>query len=177
MSPHTATMPRLARDGQAPRRKSAVISADGRYRYVLRRWWGGKETIDKPILWVMLNPSTADAEVDDPTIRRCIAFSRSWGYDGMLVGNKYAFRSTDPYALKSLRLAEATGPDNDMWLRRMASVSDRIVLAWGNHGGQLVPGALTHTLHDLWCLGRNRDGSPKHPLYLRYNLPLQPWRS
>lgn len=87
--------------------KTAIISEDEKYRYQLSRCWD--ET--KPrILFIMLNPSTADANIDDPTIRRVISFAKSWGYGGVYVGNLFAFRSTDPKGLK--QIADPVGENN-----------------------------------------------------------------
>ncbi|HEY1690016.1 MAG TPA: DUF1643 domain-containing protein [Solirubrobacteraceae bacterium] len=147
----------------------AVLSDDGVYRYALWRETGiigGEGTV----LFVMLNPSTADAEQDDPTIRRCIGFARRWGYERLAVGNLYALRSTDP---KALALAEdAIGPENDRWLCHLAEHAWEVVLAWGAHPfatdrardvRQLVEGRSGGSAN---CLGQTKNLSPKHPLYL-----------
>src|SRR5262245_19133112 len=88
--------------------KEALISPCGLYRYWLTRTWDNSL---RRVCWVMLNPSTADAEQDDPTIRRCVGFARSWGAGGIIVVNLFAFRASDPKAL--LRAADPVGPDND----------------------------------------------------------------
>ena len=143
--------------------RAAVLSDCGRYRYRLWRKWADSE--HRPILWVMLNPSTADAEIDDPTIRRCMQFSKRWGYGAMWVGNLYAFRSSDPSVLWGMGASEAHGPDNARHLRGMANESALTVCAWGAPGSNGTPGHRDYwSPGGLWCIGRTKDGFPKHPL-------------
>jgi hypothetical protein len=143
---------------------SADISKDGRYRYWLsRRLSMGERTV----VFVGLNPSTADAEQDDPTIRRCVGFARLWGFDWLLMGNLYAYRSTDPQVL--LRIDHPLGPMNQDALKWMTQRAELVVAAWGRC--RLTPDADTISrsilaLGHTRCLGRNKDGSPKHPLYV-----------
>lgn len=146
---------------------SAQISEDGKYRYTLSRTWDNA----KPILtWIMLNPSTADAEQDDPTIRRCINFSKAWGYGGIVVVNLFAFRATDPKKLPS-SYEDAIGIENDGVISINTLARD-IVCAWGSNGS-LHGRAYKVTKHliasgkTLHCLGFTKDGSPKHPLYVK----------
>lgn len=101
-------------------RMSAVLSDDGQYRCQLERTWGFGDAVT----FVMLNPSTADARKDDPTIRRCLSYARSWGYDGIRVVNLYALRSSDPKMLKTV--ADPVGPENDAWIARTVSGSNII---------------------------------------------------
>lgn len=144
--------------------KSAVISDDGKYRYRLFRGWGAANT--QTVMWIMLNPSTADAETDDPTIRRCISFSKYWGFGSMLVGNLYAYRATDP---RELARHDAAGPDNAYHLYEMSKQCSKIICAWGNPGGDAHP-RLCIGPQAMWCLGKNTSGTPKHPLYLPARL-------
>jgi hypothetical protein len=157
-------------------RRTARISPCGLYRYRLTREWS-----DTPLLpFVMLNPSTADADDDDPTIRRCMAFARREGAGGIVVGNQFAFRSTDPEALRTA--ADPFGPDNERALFEIAeeaSVSGMpIVCAWGAHGGHnnhhIV--ILQRAGARLVCLGMTKDGHPRHPLYVRGDQPLVAFR-
>lgn len=171
---------------------TAVIDATGRYRYVLRRQWhewrrdphlGVLGAHAASVLWIMLNPSTADAAVDDPTIRRCVAFSRSWGYDGLVVVNLFALRATNP---KALRLPEnfyqsehlsVIGPENDAVIEREASAAQLVVAAWGNHGAlygrnEEVRELIERPLHHL---GLTKMGQPRHPLYVRSDVRLTEW--
>jgi hypothetical protein len=148
--------------------RSAVLSDDGRYRYDLGRHWGGGLWGDGEgwVLWVMLNPSTADAAVDDPTIRRCQAFSRAWRYSGMHVANLFALRATDPAELT--RAPDPIGPDNDRYLRKLSAQASSTMVAWGAHPlARERAREVTPLLRSPHCLGMTRDGSPRHPLYVR----------
>lgn len=155
---------------------SAVISACGRYRYVLGR---PSEVVcpeGAPAIFLMLNPSTADAEIDDPTIRRCRAFARQWGCAGLVVVNLYAFRSVSPKAMASA--PDPVGPLNDSYLRGACENQD-VVCAWGRHGRPERIAEVIELLKSVrartFCLGVNQDGSPKHPLYLKSGSALQPY--
>ena len=148
--------------------KDAVISPCGLYRYRLSRTWDGRKL---PLVWIMLNPSTADAEVDDPTIRRCVSFSKREGAGGIDVLNLFALRATNPAALRHVE--DPIGPDNDEWIREVLHPHSRVVVAWGNHGmllGRAV--AVTRRLResglDIMALGNK----PRHPLYIRGDQPL-----
>jgi hypothetical protein len=155
--------------------RAARISDCGRYRYGLIRRWSEAPAL----LVVMLNPSTADAELDDPTIRRCLGFARRDGYGAIIVLNLYAYRATDPKAL--LTCDDPVGPKNDGYLFRhlwAAKLQQRPVLAaWGVHGATgrvaevlaLAPGV------DWRCLGTTKAGSPRHPLYVRGDQALVPF--
>ena len=106
---------------------SAVLSDDARYRYRLTRTWPGS---GGAVLLVGLNPSTADAHVDDATVRRMVGFARRWGHRELLVGNLYALRATDPRELR--QAADPIGPDNVEHLDAMAARAERVVAAWGS---------------------------------------------
>lgn len=127
----------------------------------------------------MLNPSTADEEVDDPTIRRCIGFSRRDGLSGLRVVNLFALRSTDPAGLADAW--DPVGPENDAWIRDVAARSHRIVVAWGAHPlartriGAVVPILRGAEGRRLWCLGTTASGAPRHPLYVRGDTTMLPW--
>lgn len=148
---------------------NAVLSDCGNFRYALRRTWGGG---CRSVLFVMLNPSTADASVDDPTIRKCVAFARLWGYDGIRVVNLFAKRSTDPDALigaEEISIGDAC----DQWIESEAVLADLVVCAWGAHkSAQWRAGTVRRLIERanpgvaIMCLGTNGNGSPKHPLYL-----------
>ena len=143
--------------------RNAIISADGKYRYQLSRIWDE----EKPnILFIMLNPSTADADVDDPTIRRVMNFSKSWGYGGVFVGNLYAFRSTDPKALQ--HTDDPIGKDNIEHIKELIGVTERVVYAWGNN--QKEPEWLSSLVDTPYCIDISKKGVPKHPLYLKSEL-------
>ena len=158
---------------------SAVISPCGTYRYSLKRIWD----INHPrMLFVMLNPSTADADQDDPTIRRCIGFARREGYGGIEVVNLFGLRATRP--LDIWGHPDPVGPDNDQHLREAFRVNPLAVCAWGAMGGSFgvlkekwtrdrtVFAMLEGARVTPYCLGTTGAGHPKHPLYLASNTPL-----
>jgi hypothetical protein len=151
--------------------RSAEISPCGRYRYALTRRWSYGPTVG----WVMLNPSTADGTVDDPTLRRVTAFSRAWGYGGLVVANLYAFRATKPADLR--KAADPIGPDNDEHLTSVAAGCDRIVAAWGAHArpGRIAAVLALPGMDRLTALALTKNGQPRHPLYLRGDLVPQAW--
>jgi len=143
---------------------SAILSACGLYRYRLERTWDDEAS---KVAFIMLNPSTADAETDDPTIRRCIGFAKSWGFGGLIVGNLFALRSTDPMFLYSH--SDPVGPDNDAHLRSIAICAEQVVFAWGNHGlfqerGRVVAEMLDD--RNISALNITGKGQPGHPLYV-----------
>jgi hypothetical protein len=144
---------------------SAKISPDGRYRYWLSRRLGKGE---RTVLFVGLNPSTADAQKDDPTIRRCVGFARKWSFDWLLMGNLYAYRSTDPKVLPKLQV-DPIGSMNQETLKWMTHKSELVVAAWGNNhldGNANTLADWILSLSHTRCLGINKNGSPKHPLYV-----------
>lgn len=151
--------------------RDAQLSDCGRYRYRLYRCWDSRSEL-MPVMWLMLNPSTADAAIDDPTIRRCMAFSKAWGYGSMLVGNLYAYRSTDPAALYAIDYETAVGPENSYHLDLMAQRSAKIVCAWGAHGEKRRHGPPSCP-GGWWHLGRTKSGQPKHPLYVKGSTELE----
>lgn len=171
---HMQSMERTRELELGAERSSAVISPDGRYRYRLYREWSSPGD-RRPLMWMMLNPSTADATRNDPTIRRCIAFSKAWGYPAMWVGNLYAIRSADPSILRLVTREDARGPENDRHLLEMSGQSARVVLAWGAPGGRVIPAAL-NCPGGYWCLGTTKTGSPLHPLYVAARTPLMEFR-
>lgn len=151
----------------------ALISPCKRYRYRLWRAWSREE----PVAFIMLNPSTADGIQDDPTIRRCRGFAEMWGAGGLIVGNLFAYRATDPRELR--RVDDPVGQDNDAALRQIAAKASKVICAWGAHGAyrnrdrevleilrdmRVVPVALSFT----------KDGHPRHPLYLSYSATPKP---
>lgn len=155
----------------------ATFSACGQYRYTLEREGDGLIAGRDRAVFVMLNPSTADATFDDPTIRRCRAFAKAWGRDGITVANLYAFRSTDPAALWTC--ADPIGPENDDYLYVLGMNHGRIVCAWGANAREVRVRAVVEVLLDagaqLMCLGVTKSGAPRHPLYVRADQPLVEW--
>lgn len=146
---------------------SACISECGRYRYRLYRQWDENRP---DVLFVMLNPSTADHRMDDRTITRCVGFARDWCYGGLLVGNLFALRSTNPAEL--YKGDDPIGPYNDAALRDMAARVDVIVAAWGDNGAFRNRGSkvLRMLSGKCYALKLNRSGHPAHPLYLPGDL-------
>lgn len=180
-------------------KRGATISPCGKYRYLLWRewrgigsrehwrWYGAKdgdgEELGQPkaCLFIMLNPSTADGEQDDPTIRRCVGFARAWKFDRLEVVNLFAYRATDPQALLRLRHDEdPVGVRNSNYVTAAAVDAGRIICAWGAHGRHLdqdetllgwLPG-------DRPChaLGLTKEGAPRHPLYAPADATLIEYR-
>ena len=152
---------------------AATLSHDRLYRYRLSRTWGSGELM----AWVMLNPSTADSEVDDPTIRRCMGFARREGYDGIEVINLYGLRATKPKHL--LDHPDPEGPDNlENWTDVLHNHRiGMVVAAWGAHAGMgHLPAshAANRWRYGVrWmCLGTTNDGYPRHPLYVKGDTEL-----
>jgi hypothetical protein len=154
----------------------ALLSDDGAYRY---RLWRGA---GRSMLFVMLNPSTADASADDPTIRRCVSFAAREGCTRIDVINLFALRATDPKALAAH--ADPVGPDNrthtDEALSMAVHCDFPIVAAWGAHGFAVSRAvafaqAAARLRAPLLCLGTTKDGAPRHPLYVRADAPLVVW--
>lgn len=149
--------------------KGAILSECETYRYQLWRIWDES----KPkVLFIMLNPSTADADIDDPTIRRCIGFAKSWGYGGLFVGNIFAYRSTEPKGL--FEADDAVGVDNNYHLEQMSEKCEIAVCAWGNspivNKMNTTHKPLKNVRIPLHYIELSKDGTPKHPLYLKSEL-------
>lgn len=175
--------------------RDAVLSPCGTYRYRLTRLWD--KTL--PVLgWIMLNPSTADASVDDPTIRKCVGFAKRGGFGSIVVTNLFAFRATDPRELKkrspltqsrsgawtrdvseaAIASSSVVGPENDAHIIEAAHEARLTILAWGAHGGlghrdRWVVSMLAHAgLESRTAVLAYTDdkSKPRHPLYLKYEL-------
>lgn len=159
---------------------SAIISPCGSYRYRLERDGMGEGST----AIIMVNPSTADAELDDATIRKLRGFGRQWDWGKIIVGNLFAYRATDVRELA--KQSDPVGPDNDDHLRGIIADADRLVVAWGPVTKQ--PRHLRDRWRSIASMARRfetpmmsigepaKDGHPKHPLMLPYALQLQPWR-
>ena len=150
----------------------AIFSEDRRYRYWLDRHWGDAGT---HATWIMLNPSTADALEDDPTIRRCISFTKAWGLDGLIVVNLFALRSTDPKTLTSD--PDPVGPSTDEFIRQAVMPWSVVVAAWGAHQmtaprAAEVLAIIEERQSGIGCLGVTKAGHPRHPLYVRGDAEL-----
>lgn len=154
----------------------AVYSDCEAYRYSLTRIWQAEGRI---VNFVMLNPSKADEIRNDPTVERCERRARLLGFGGFRVTNIFAWRDTDPMAMR--RAAKPIGPENDAVLGAAAMQADQVIAAWGVHGAHLGRGPeVALLLHDTGCdlfhLGLSKDGHPRHPLYLPYARHPQRWR-
>lgn len=155
-------------------KRGARFSDCRTYRYTLWRIWddeGAKVNV------IGLNPSKADENADDPTIRRCIDFARRWGYGGLVMTNLFAYRSTDPKGL--LSVADPVGPDNDQRLKEEAYDAGMAVAAWGAHPLAVARSEAVRPILERYyvmSLGLTKDGAPRHPLYLpKTTQPLPFW--
>lgn len=152
--------------------KGATLSDCLTYRWTLTRDWAEGERI----CWVMLNPSDADHEIDDPTILRCIHFTRSWGYAGFTVVNLYPFRSPNPPRCKAWatdeEIAEAVQAvllQNARIVGEHAQSAGVVVAAWGNNPWDdalltATVEAILKERREIYCLGTTKHGAPKHPM-------------
>lgn len=139
----------------------ASLSDCRKYRYALWRIWDDS----KPYaMFIGLNPSTADETENDPTINRCINYSKDWGYGGLCMANLFAFRATSPSDM--MASDDPIGSDNDEWIIKLAKEAGVIVAAWGNDGSYLERSKeVQKMIPDLMCLKINKSGEPTHPLY------------
>lgn len=153
--------------------RDAIISDCGKYRYLLRRTWDhGRPRV----IIIMLNPSTADAEIDDATIRSCIRLCRSLDYGSFEVVNLFAFRATDPSELQTA--ADPIGPRNDDLIEAAIMRCDVAICAWGAYPGAIDRGRSVHSLlrqrrPAVFCWGKTKGGAPKHPLYIKSGTPIE----
>lgn len=149
----------------------AVFSSCGCYRYDWHYRWGA----GKCVMFIGLNPSVANIQRTDATVRRCIAFAKSWGYGAVRLVNLFSW--VDPYPVGMLSASHPVGADNERYIISGAKESDLIVAVWGNDGSyqgrdlavkQMLKGRLN-------ALQLNKNGSPSHPLFLRKDLQPFPW--
>ena len=153
----------------------ATFSACGRYRFSLWRIWDARL---QPAMFIMLNPSTADESENDPTVERCQRRAQAMGYGGLRVGNIFAYRSTDPNAL--YKIEDPVGQGNDEAIIEAAHDAGIVICGWGEHGNHLKRGEQVTALlraHGIqpYVLAVNLDGTPRHPLYVSYDvLPTIP---
>ena len=146
--------------------KSATFSNCRKYRYALSRSWDAKKKI---VLFIGLNPSTADEKKDDPTIRRCINYAQSWGFGGLQVANLFAYRATKPTKLRYVE--NPVGDDNDQQLIKLSKMADLTVAAWGNEGALINRDKqVIKLIPNLMCLKINKSGQPAHPLYQKKDI-------
>jgi len=143
--------------------RDAVVSKDGVYRYCLTRIWCPRKPL---VTFVGLNPSTADATLDDPTVRRCIGFAAAWGGGSLCIVNLFALRSKNPALLRLSR--DPVGPENDVWIDRAMKGAGVVIAAWGNVGatsGRATPLLQRHRRRFCY-LRLTKQGAPGHPLYV-----------
>lgn len=157
--------------------KSAVFSDDMLYRYILRRKWSGGN--GKVVVWIMLNPSVADHELEDNTVRRCCLYAQDWGYSGIVIVNIFAYRDTDPAKMKKYHAP--IGKDNDKYILEVIEDEETglIIGGWGQHGSHLnrntkIKELLAHKT--INCLGKTKCGNPLHPLYLKKDTIPVIWK-
>lgn len=156
----------------------AVISPCGTYRYTLSR----PPRIVKPTAptaaFCLLNPSTADADVNDATVRRMWGFSDAWGCNGFVVVNLFAIRSKDPGVLDDENV-DRIGPENDRYLETIAAEYKKVICGWGNHGRDWRVQQVMRIFHkvgaETFCFGATKYGQPMHPLYIRSDQQLLPY--
>lgn len=143
----------------------AVISECGLYRYRLWRIWDDS----KPLcMFVMHNPSTADAQEDDPTIRRCVGFAKSWGYGGIYIGNLSPYRATKPTEMLKVDLSTLCPIENIMHTNEMSRLCSMHIFAYGN---PIIKDLLPEIWDDRWhYLKLTKSRNPYHPLYLKSDL-------
>ena len=155
-------------------KSSASFSRCGEYRYSLSRVWNPEQPA---ALLIGLNPSTADARQNDPTIRRCIGLCQSWGFGGFRIVNLFAWRTPSPKEL--FKVDAPIGPSNLRCIKRAAKDADNIIAMWGNDGNRhsqamILLKALGNPA--VFCAGTTQIGAPRHLLYVKNGTPLQPWR-
>lgn len=153
-------------------KRTAIFDSTGNYRYQLGRQWRAKGT---EVAFVMLNPSRADDSHDDPTLRACIQFAQRWQYASLSVVNLFGYRTPHPSELKKAK--DPVGSDNDHYVLETVIAADKVVLAWGNEGGLLgrdraILTQLVPYQAKLYYLHLNRSGQPRHPLYIKRDVPL-----
>ena len=144
----------------------AILSADRNYRYVLSRIWDEKKAM---VVFIGLNPSIADENIDDPTIIRCINFAKSWGYGGLFMLNLFAFRATKPSDM--FNQVDPIGIENDKYIEEYSNKADKVICAWGNHGRYMQRSQdILNQIDNAYYLKLNKSGEPAHPLYLKLEL-------
>lgn len=150
--------------------KAAILSDDRKYRYVLWRNW---DKTKGEVVFIGLNPSTADETEDDPTIRRCISFATYWGFGGVCMLNLFAYRATQPNEMKNA--VDPIGPENDYYLMKYIQNVPLVIACWGNHGAYMGRHLFFEHIPDIVCFGTTKTGQPKHPLYLKSDSVLVPY--
>ena len=149
--------------------RNALFSNDKKHRYFLERVWNDSlETI----LFVLLNPSIADSKKDDPTIKKLISFSKKWGYGGFCVCNLYSYRTPSPKELYNN--SNNKSKKNKEYLKNNILKSNRVIYGWG--ATEFEPKWILDLVKEPLCFGKNKNGTPKHPLYMNYKTKLIKYR-
>ena len=152
--------------------KHAELSNCRKYRYALWRTWNDKKG---KVLFIGLNPSTADETIDDTTITRCIRYATQWGYGGVIMGNLFAYRTPSPEEMK--REKDPVGPDNDSWLKKLKEEADIVVAIWGNAGCHLGRSdKVAEMFPKMMCLRLTAKGQPHHTRGLPNGLQPIPYK-
>ena len=150
------------------------LTLNGRYRYSLWRSWSANHP---RIVFILLNPSTADEQKNDPTIRRCMGFARAWNFGSIEVVNLFAYRATDHREL--FKASDPIGEENDRFLMQAVQCCSIVVLGWGTRGTLLGRDRQVIQMligrNDVYCLGITKDGQPRHPLYIKGDTNLEPF--
>ncbi len=142
-------------------KSDAAFSGCRKYRFALWRVWDDALPC---VMFIGLNPSTADESANDPTLTRCMRYAQSWGFGGVCMANLFAFRATDPKVMMSA--SDPVGADNNQWLLELSQNFGLVVAAWGNTGRYMERSAHVKSLiPNLHCLKLNKSGEPAHPLY------------
>lgn len=150
-------------------KKDAILSSDRQYRYMLSRVWDENLPM---VVFIGLNPSTADETTDDNTIKKCIKFATSWGYGGLYMLNLFAYRSTNPYEMYNV--ADPVGSKNNGYIQEYAKKSDKVICAWGNMGSYNGRSSnILKQLDNAYYIKLNKTGEPSHPLYKNADLKPQ----
>jgi hypothetical protein len=151
-------------------KNTAKLSGCRKYRFALWRTWDDSKPY---VMFVGLNPSTADEKTDDPTLTRCINYAKLWGFGGVCMANIFAYRATEPNNMKAAM--DPVGAENNDWLKKLSSDAGMVVAAWGNDGSYLGrSGQVKKLLPNLHCLKLNKSGEPAHPLYQKADIKPVP---
>lgn len=151
-------------------KKTAIISNDKQYRYELRRIFDDAKPI---VCFVGLNPSKADAEQDDPTILKCIAYTKNWGYGGFIMVNLFAYRATNPKDLYSI--TDPIGRDNDKYLQNAFDEAEKVICCWGKSGNLNGKNAeVLKVINKPYCLAKVKNGNPSSPIVQKSRFKTNP---
>lgn len=148
--------------------RKTVLSSCRTYRYCLWREWDNSNT--RYVMFIGVNPSTADEVEDDATIRRCVGYAKNWGFGALCMVNLFAFRARDPEDMKLSK--HPIGSDNDRWIMELSNEAEWIIAGWGKNGTHLNRDREVKRMlrGKLSCLSITEEGHPGHPLYLKKSL-------